>query len=343
LYGAGTSNNYLGGSLGIGSTSWTAITLNVAKNITGALTAHGIIQSGTIQTDVTAAGYGFRNILNTAASLSLTAYTHFRLGQSTIGAGTTIGTHTGIEVLDLSTGSTVYGITSAISSGASRWNLYLQGTAQNYINGSLLIGSTSNSGEKLQVTGTAKITGASSFGGNMTLSLNQNANTKIEVSNTTSGTSSASIFAARSTSGTAELSKNSATTTPYKIAGASDGNLYNSTGDLNILNDTPSGNIKFAAGGSSTAQWTIGSNGDLTAADGENIIVGTTTGTKIGTATSQKIGFWNATPIVQPTTAVAEAAFVENSGGTAVNVDSTFDGYTMQQVVKALRNAGLLA
>lgn len=74
-----------------------------------------------------------------------------------------------------------------------------------------------------------------------------------------------------------------------------------------------------------------------------NISTDTTTGSKIGTATSQKIGFWNATPIVQPTTAVAEAAFVENSGGTAVNVDSTFGGYTLQQVVQALQNTGLLA
>ena len=74
-----------------------------------------------------------------------------------------------------------------------------------------------------------------------------------------------------------------------------------------------------------------------------NISTDTTTGMKIGTATTQKLGFYNATPIVQPTTAVAEAAFVENSGGTAVNVDSTFDGYTIQQVVKALRNTGLLA
>jgi len=81
----------------------------------------------------------------------------------------------------------------------------------------------------------------------------------------------------------------------------------------------------------------------LTAADGENIIVGTTTGTKIGTATSQKLSLWNATPIVQPTTGIAEAAFVENLGGSIVNVDSTFDGYTIQQIAKALRNAGLLA
>ena len=35
--------------------------------------------------------------------------------------------------------------------------------------------------------------------------------------------------------------------------------------------------------------------------DALNIETGTTTGTKIGTSTSQKIGFFNATPVVQPT------------------------------------------
>lgn len=42
------------------------------------------------------------------------------------------------------------------------------------------------------------------------------------------------------------------------------------------------------------------------------------------------------------TTSVAEAAFTENSGGTAVNVDSTFGGYTLQQVVQALQMQGVL-
>ncbi len=41
-------------------------------------------------------------------------------------------------------------------------------------------------------------------------------------------------------------------------------------------------------------------------ADAGDITVGTTTGTKIGTATTQKLGFFNKTPVVQPT-AVADA------------------------------------
>lgn len=83
-------------------------------------------------------------------------------------------------------------------------------------------------------------------------------------------------------------------------------------------------------------------NGTVTIADAYNLAFGTTTGMKLGTATSQKLGVWNATPIVQPTTAVAAATFTANSG-TAVNDASTFDGYTIKQIVKALRNIGWLA
>lgn len=46
--------------------------------------------------------------------------------------------------------------------------------------------------------------------------------------------------------------------------------------------------------------------------------------------------------LYKETTGVTEAAFVENAGGTAVNVDSTFGGYTLQQIVQALQNQGLL-
>jgi hypothetical protein len=73
-----------------------------------------------------------------------------------------------------------------------------------------------------------------------------------------------------------------------------------------------------------------------------NFKFGTGTGTKIGTATGQKIGFWNATPIVQPTTAVAASTLIGGGGATITDTD-TFDGYTLKQIVKALRNSGLLA
>jgi len=67
-----------------------------------------------------------------------------------------------------------------------------------------------------------------------------------------------------------------------------------------------------------------------------------TNGHKIATANTQKISFWGATPIVQPTTAIAAATFT-GGGGTTLTDTDTFDGYTLKQVVKALRNMGLLA
>lgn len=46
--------------------------------------------------------------------------------------------------------------------------------------------------------------------------------------------------------------------------------------------------------------------------------------------------------LYQQTTAVASSTFVQNSGVT-INSTSTFDGYTLSQIVKALRNTGILA
>jgi hypothetical protein len=57
---------------------------------------------------------------------------------------------------------------------------------------------------------------------------------------------------------------------------------------------------------------------------------------------TDKFGMWGATPIVQPTTAIAAATFAANTSG-IVNDTATFDGYTIGQIVKALRNIGALA
>jgi hypothetical protein len=93
---------------------------------------------------------------------------------------------------------------------------------------------------------------------------------------------------------------------------------------------------------SSTERLRITSAGVLQVADAGNITVGTTTGTKIGTATTQKLGFWDKTPVVQPTTGISGATFVADSGG-SIHPTSTFDGYTIAQVVAALRQLGILA
>lgn len=117
--------------------------------------------------------------------------------------------------------------------------------------------------------------------------------------------------------------------------------------DVTLINLTTGNNIEIPAG-SASIQLRSGGGTPITLgtqiAIAENVgfDLGTTTGTKIARTTSQKLGFWNATPIVQPTTAVAASTFAANASAIA-NDTATFDGYTIGQVVKALRNAGLLA
>jgi len=102
--------------------------------------------------------------------------------------------------------------------------------------------------------------------------------------------------------------------------------------------NTTSGSAILTAGGVATViQFAV----DIYLA-AKNIGTDTVTGTKLGTATSQRWGIWNAAPIVQPTTAIAAATFVANSSGIADDT-ATWDGYTNGQVVKALRNFGFLA
>lgn len=57
---------------------------------------------------------------------------------------------------------------------------------------------------------------------------------------------------------------------------------------------------------------------DQTLADGTDIAVGSTTGTRLGTATTQKLGLWNATPVVRP------AAYTQ----TYSTADRTISAYT---------------
>jgi hypothetical protein len=58
---------------------------------------------------------------------------------------------------------------STLNSATNRWNLYLDGTANNYLAGSLLIGTTTDDGFKLDVNGTARIQTLSGSDGYLTL------------------------------------------------------------------------------------------------------------------------------------------------------------------------------
>jgi hypothetical protein len=90
-------------------------------------------------------------------------------------------------------------------------------------------------------------------------------------------------------------------------------------------NTTTAGTERFRIGGTTPA---------VTVADAVNIVVGTTTGTKYGTATTQKQAWWNATPVVQPT-AVADAA-----GGGTIDAEART---ALNALLARMRTIGLIA
>jgi hypothetical protein len=97
-----------------------------------------------------------------AGSTTYTQLFHFHANPSAIGAGTTLSTSAGF-VASSSLGSnfsgtvtTAYGFWGNLASGTNRYNLYMGGTAQNYLAGNLGIGTTTPD-TALDVVGTTTL------------------------------------------------------------------------------------------------------------------------------------------------------------------------------------------
>jgi hypothetical protein len=164
LYMNGTANNYMAGSLGIGTTSLSDRNLAISKTLTGATTVYGVIQNGTVQSDVTTNAYGFRNSLLTAASaFTLTGYIHYQAIQGSIGATSAVSNQYGFLVdasvigatnnygfivqnlAAVTSGKTVYAYYSSnniATGGGTSYNLYMAGTAPNYFAGDMQFNKT---------------------------------------------------------------------------------------------------------------------------------------------------------------------------------------------------------
>src|SRR5439155_13254457 len=106
------------------------------------------------------------------------------------------------------------------------------------------------------------------------------------------------------------------------VNGSSTGTARVATWDYGGVEATPTAAISVPI---TSGAITFG--GGLILPDAGDIAVNATTGTKIGTATSQKLSVWNQTPIVQPA-AAGQAALTDSTGGTAASscVDVTTAG-----------------
>jgi len=78
------------------------------------------------------------------------------------------------------------------------------------------------------------------------------------------------------------------------------------SGVINTANEGGYGSLLLRCNGNTMLELSNQSTNRVIVSEAVNFVFGTTTGTRFGNATNQRIGFWNATPAVQPT-AVADA------------------------------------
>ena len=157
------------GSLGLATTNVASTNLRLSKNMTGGTTAYGVLVEGTIQSDVTTNAFNFLSAPTTvAASFALNALHHFNASQNAgFGAGSSVNSQYGFFAdSSLNAATNNYGFYGAIARAANRYNLFMNGTADNYLAGNTGIGKLPSS--TLDVSGSALITGSLNISGSIT-------------------------------------------------------------------------------------------------------------------------------------------------------------------------------
>ena len=131
-----------GGSVGIGSTALTGISLRNAKIVTGATSAYGYLQDGQIQSDVTTFASLIQSNVSQVSGVTTPNVYAFIANQGTV-SGTISNLHGYFVNSNLVGGVNNYGFRGLIPAGTGRWNLYMDGTAQNHFRGNVGIGAGS--------------------------------------------------------------------------------------------------------------------------------------------------------------------------------------------------------
>jgi hypothetical protein len=145
--------------LGLGTTPSNFRLIEITSALTGGTNTAGVNVGSTINSDSTSSASIFRsNVTTQASAFTLTNLIHFLAIPTTFGAGSTVTNQYGFSAESTLTGATNnYGFYGNIASGTNRWNFYANGTAANYFNGDVLLGTTTPiSSAKLVVTSTTQ-------------------------------------------------------------------------------------------------------------------------------------------------------------------------------------------
>jgi hypothetical protein len=148
LYMAGTADNYLAGSLGIGGIASVTDNLGVYKPLTGGINGFEIAANYSVLSDVTAGANTFTSYPTTqATAFTCAELRHFYAWGRTFGAGSTVTNQYGFFVASSTTSATNnYGFHGNLAAATGRWNLYMSGTAANYFGGDMQFNKTVTAG-----------------------------------------------------------------------------------------------------------------------------------------------------------------------------------------------------
>jgi len=138
---ASTDTVTVNGYMGVGGAVDTSYGIRVASTALTTTGQYGIYSEPTGTSAATGALAAIATQPKTAAVAFTAATVHgLRVNDAIKGAGSTITELYGVRVLDQIQGTNNYGITSAVSSGTNKWNIYASGTAVNYMAGQLQLG-----------------------------------------------------------------------------------------------------------------------------------------------------------------------------------------------------------
>jgi hypothetical protein len=152
----GTS--FFSGNIALGSTS-TIARSNISNriNITGGTTAIAYEYEGNILSDVTADARGYSTYIATSGTFSLNILRHFFANAPSTFSATITNQYGFMADSGLIGATNNYGFFGGIAAGTNRWNIYMNGTANNYMAGVLTIGTTSpNASAKVQIDTTTQ-------------------------------------------------------------------------------------------------------------------------------------------------------------------------------------------
>lgn len=129
------------GNVGIGSGTSDSVSLLVSKSLTGGVTGTAIQATPTVS--VTGTATIFSSTPSVAQNLS--AIQHYATSSVTLSSGS-VGSIFGFVAADQTiANSLTAGFSGQVQAGSGKYNLYMAGTAQNYLAGTLSVGTTAGS------------------------------------------------------------------------------------------------------------------------------------------------------------------------------------------------------